>query len=129
MSKPKWHEAWREAFDDGFDDEAEPTKRAIAVRRGEDGSTEFVRAASGDEALKMIAEAEAAGLSVEQNETQVEALMAEQTGATDVPQEVYQLMSVVVDFAQELCQEWRHSRSENLSPTSSTEIEYGLEDL
>lgn len=139
MSKPKWHEAWQDAFEEGFDDEGEslthPAERkAIAVRRNEDGSTTVVKTATGAEAMKMIAEAEASGMAVESNADQVESLMAEQNGATDVPPEVYQLMSVVVSFAQELCAEWVSSQKESLleddeTPRLATEIEYTMDDI
>ena len=90
MSKPKWHEAWQDAFEEGYEGEGEPLthpkeKKAIAVRRNEDGTTTIVKTATGAAAAKMIAEAQAEGMSVESNADQVEALMAEQNGATDVP--------------------------------------------
>jgi type III secretion system FlhB-like substrate exporter len=139
MSKPKWHEAWQDAFEEGFEDEGEPLthpneKKAVSVRRNEDGTTTIVKTATGAEAVKMIAEAEASGLSVESNADQVESLMAEQNGATDVPPEVYHLMSVVIEFAQELCQEWESSKNDSLleddsAPQLATEIEYTMDDL
>jgi type III secretion system FlhB-like substrate exporter len=138
MSKPKWHDAWQEAFEDGFDEDAErlthpAEKKAVAIRRNEDGSTEVVRTASGAEAIKMIAEAEAQGLAIEQNSTQVEELMAEQNGATDVPPEIYALMSSVIDFARELTEEWKCRHDEDLlgqpKLVSATEIEYTMDDV
>lgn len=138
MSKPKWHEAWQDAFEDGFDeDEVTPVqhpleKKAIAVRRNKDGSTEIVKTASGAEALQMIAQAEAQGISVEKDSDRVESLMAEQNGATDVPPEIYQIMSVVIDFAQELCQEWKSSKNESLlepGPKLMSEMEYTMDDV
>jgi type III secretion system FlhB-like substrate exporter len=139
MSKPKWHEAWQDAFEEGHEGEGEPQthpgeKKAIAVRRNEDGTTTIVKTATGAEAAKMIAEAEASGMAVESNADQVESLMAEQNGATDVPPEVYHLMSVVIEFAQELCQEWDSSKNESLlendeAPQLATEIEYTMDDV
>lgn len=138
MSKPKWHDAWSEAFEEGFQDsQTEATqqpseKKAISVRRNPDGTTEIVKTAVGAEALKMIAEAQAQGLSIEKDATQVESMMAEQNGATDIPPEIYQLMSAVIDFAQELSAEWRSSQSDDVLDTevrSATEIEYTLEDV
>jgi len=134
MSKPKWHEAWQEAFEDGFDeDQAERLthpmeKKAVAVRRNEDGTTEVLKTASGAEAEKMIAEAQAHGVSVEKDADHVEELMQEQNGATDVPPEIYQIMSMVIDFAQELRVEWRNRNDEDLS-SSPTEIEYTMDDV
>jgi len=140
MSKPKWHEAWQDAFEQSFDeDDLEPVshplekKKAVAIRRHEDGSTEIVKTATGAEAVKMIVEAEDQGLSVEKNVGEVEGLMAEQNGATDVPPEIYQLMSVVIDFARELGQEWRGRHDEDLleetGPVSATEIDYTMDDV
>lgn len=139
MSKPKWHEAWQDAFDEGFE-EGEPVthpaeRKAIAVRKNADGTTTVVKTASGAEAEKMIADAQSRGMEVESNAEHVESLMAEQHGATDVPPEVYQLMSVVIEFAQELCQEWKSSRNESLleeegAPLQlATEIEYTMDDV
>ena len=139
MTRPAWHDAWQEAFEEGFDDsEGErlphpAEKKAVAIRRKEDGSTEIIGTAAGAEALKMIADAEARGLSVERSSDQVESLMAEQNGATDVPPEVYRLMSVVIDFAQELCQEYKSSQSESLledeRPRLVNEVEYTMDDV
>ena len=138
MTRPAWHDAWQEAFEEGFDEtETErlthpAEKKAVAVRRNEDGTTDIVRTASGADALKMIADAKARGLSVEQSADQVESLMTEQTGATDVPPEVYRLMSAVIDFAQELCQEYKSAQNESLlddGPKLVNEVEYTLDDL
>lgn len=136
MSKPKWHDAWQEAFEEGFEDgervQHPLEKKAVAIRRNEDGTTEVVKVAKGAEAAKLIAEAEAQGLSIETDSNQVESLMAEQNGATDVPPEVYQLMSAVIDFARELSSEWK-SRNEDLIDEApempSTEIEYTMDDV
>ncbi len=135
MSKPKWHEAWQDAFEDGFEEGERVThpmeKKAVAVRRRDDGTTEVVKVAKGAEALKMIAEAEANGLSVESDASRVEQIMADQNGATDVPPEIYQLMSTVIDFARELSVEWCHRYDDLLEPraAAATEIEYTMEDV
>ena len=133
MSKPKWHEAWQESFDvesaaENAQEETKPKqKKAIAIRRKKDGTTEILKTATGAEAEQMIAEAEAKGMSVERNASQVESLMTEQNGSTDVPPEIYQLMSAVIDFAQELSAEWRSRNDESLLEEElplATEIEY-----
>lgn len=139
MSKPKWQDAWQNAFEEGFDQNQGERiqhpleKKAVAVRHKADGSTEIVKTATGVEAMKMIAEAEAAGLSVSEDQNQVEDLMAEQNGATDVPPEVYQLMSAVIGFAQELNHEWQLRNEENLlepSPQSLTDaLEYTVDEI
>ena len=137
MTRPKWTEAWQDAFDEGFEEEptaqVDTEKRAVALRRNEDGTTEIVKVAKGAEALKLIAEAEAQGLSVETDRDQVEQLMAEQNGATDVPPEVYQLMSAVIDFARELSSEYATRHQELLDDEEGlslgTEIEYTMDDV
>lgn len=139
MSKPKWHEAWQDAFDEGFEEGEALThpaeRKAIAVRKNADGTTTVVKTASGAEAEQMIARAQAQGMEVESNAEHVESLMAEQNGATDVPPEIYHLMSAVIGFAQELCQEWRSSKSDSLLEDDESplrlagEIEYTMDDV
>lgn len=137
MTRPKWHDAWQDAFEDGFEDEdgeqgAPKPKKAVAIRRHADGSTEVVKVASGADAERMIAEAEAQGLEVQSDASEVEKMMADQHGATDVPPEIYRLMSTVIDFARELTVEWRHRYDDLLEPESpgtGTEIEYTMDDV
>lgn len=138
MSKPKWHEAWQDAFDEGYEEQSEAEgerkqKKAIAIRRNEDGSHEIVKVATGVEAERLIAEAESQGLTVEQDQGRVEQLMAEQTGATDVPPEVYSLMSAVIDFAQELNAEWESRYDDLLDQDedlgAAAEFEYTMDDV
>ena len=139
MSKPKWHEAWQESFDEGQEQgkakESKPkkkVKKAIAVRRKKDGTTEILKTVTGAEAEKMIADAHSKGMKVEQRASQVESLMKEQNGATDVPPEIYQIMSAVIDFAQELNAEWKGRNDESLLDDDlplPTEMEYTMNDV
>lgn len=137
MTRPKWQDAWQDAFENGFEEEdgeqgPSAQKKAVAIRRHADGSTEVVKVASGADADRMIAEAEAQGLEVESDASKVEKLMADQHGATDVPPEIYRLMSTVIDFARELTVEWRHRYDELLDGESAgtgTEIEYTMDDV
>lgn len=132
MSRPKWTDAWQEAFEDGLDgDEQAPgKKKAVAIATDEDGNTRVIRTATGVEAEKMIAEAQASGMEVRSNASEVEGLLEEQSGATDVPAQVYELMSAVIGFAQELDQEWKLQNSEELpAPSAATEFEFTVDDL
>lgn len=134
MSKPKWHEAWQEAFEEGMDEtEAaqKKEKKAVAVHTDAQGNTRVVKTATGAEAERMIAEARAEGVEVRTNAAEVEGLLVEQSGATDVPAAVYELMSAVIGFAQELDEEWRVQNSEELpAPQSaSTEFEFTIDDI
>lgn len=131
MSKPKWTEAWQEAFEEGVaEDGQRGQKKAVAITTDEDGNTRVIRTASGAEAEKMIAQAQAKGMEVRTSAAEVEGLLEEQSGATDVPAAVYELMSAVIGFAQELDQEWKLENSEELPPpTASTEFEFTIDDL
>lgn len=133
MSKPKWHDAWQENFEEGFAEDS-PEKMAVQVEAAPDGTTRIVKTAKGDEARKMIAQAKAAGLDVLEDAAGVEQLMQEETGATDVPPEIYALMSTVIDFAQDLDAEWKASLEDSDSIDDeeiglATEIEYTVDDI
>ena len=85
------------------------------------------------EAERLIAEAQSHGLTVEKDHDRVEQLMSEQTGATDVPPEVYQLMTAVIEFAQELNAEWESRYDDILSEDedlgAASEVEYTMDDV
>ena len=135
--KKNWVDNWQNSFDEGFYDsddgvpEEQGEKKAFMVRTDTQGQTKVVGMATGVDAERMIAEAKAGGVKVQQDAAQVERLMQEQSGATGVPTEVYQLMSTVIGFVQELSEEWRGRDVEDLGPPPglATEIEYGLEDV
>lgn len=141
MSAPKkkqhWVENWQNSFDDGFydSDDGAPEefteKKAFAVRTDAQGKTKVVGMATGADAERMISEAKAGGVKVQQNAAQVEQLMSEQSGATGVPTEVYQLMSTVIGFVQELSEEWKSRNVEDLGgvPIPATEIEFTMKDV
>ena len=129
-----WQENWQSAFEEGYYDNvdgAEDEKKALIVKTDAKGQTKVVGMATGAEAEKIIAEAQASGVEVRRDAAQVEHLMQEQSGATDVPAEVYELMSTIIGFAQELSQEWVSQRSESIGQPFklATEIEYTLEDV
>lgn len=132
--KGNWQETWAQSFEEGFYDnldgaEDEAERKALIVKRDAQGREKVVGVATGAEAERIIAEAQATGVEVRQNAAQVESLLQEQGAATDVPAEIYELMSVVIDFAQELSQEWTARASDSLprAGTVATEIEYSHE--
>ena len=142
MSTPKpsgepWHENWADAFEGGFYDNLDGAeeKKALLVETDAQGRTKVVGVATGAEAEKLIAEAQASGLEVRQDATRVEQL--EETSAsglesaTDVPPEIYDLMATVIHFAQEMTQEWvvRDGAQPVPRPSISGEIEFSHEDV
>ncbi len=132
--KENWEESWANAFEEGFYDNldgAEDEKKALIVETDAQGRQRVVGVATGAEAEKMIAEAQASGVEVHQNATQVEQLLEEQSGATDVPPEVYELLSTLIEFAHDLGQEWESRGNEMLPRAASvrTEVEYGHDDV
>jgi type III secretion system FlhB-like substrate exporter len=134
-AKANWEESWANAFEEGFYDNVDGAedaeKKALLVETDAQGRSKVVRVAHGAEAERIIAEAQASGVEVRQNAAQVEnLLLEEQVGATDVPPEVYDLMSTIMEFAQELSQEWSGRSSETLPRAGRlTEIEYSHEDI
>ena len=77
-------------------------KRAVSVRYGPDGEVEILGIAEGAEAEAMIAKARAQGLGVRQDAEQVNELFRSGQPSSRVPPEVYELMSLMVQFAQEV---------------------------
>lgn len=130
--KAGWEENWANAFEEGFYDNldgAEEEKTALLVETDARGRTKVVGVAHGEEAERIIADAQASGLEVRQNAEQLEHLLEEQSGATDVPAEIYNLIETLMGFAQELSQEWNHRGSDLLPRPGrvATEIEYSHE--
>lgn len=145
MSTPEkdptpWHENWAEAFGGGFYDNLDGAeeKKALLVETDAQGRTKVVGVATGAEAEELIASAHARGLEVRQDASQVEELSEAGSGsesalasATDVPPEIYDLMSTVIEFAKELTQEWvaRDGHQPIPRPSATTEIEFSHDDL
>ena len=109
MSTPEkdptpWHENWAEAFGGGFYDNLDGAeeKKALLVETDAKGRTKVVGVATGAEAEELIASAQARGMEVRQDASQVEELSeagSAPASATDVPPEIYDLMSTVIEFA------------------------------
>lgn len=132
--KANWEENWANAFEEGFYDNldgAEDEKKALIVETDAQGRTKVVGVATGAEAEKIIAEAQASGVEVRQNAAQVEQMLDEQEGATDVPPEVYELLSSLIEFAHDLGQEWSSRGQETLPRAAAlrTEVEYGHDEV
>jgi type III secretion system FlhB-like substrate exporter len=106
MFKP---EDWEQVLDSGS---GAGGKRAVALREGPDGEMEIVGIAEGPEAERMIAQALARGVGVKQDKEQVDELFRSGQAPSRVPPEVYELMSVIVQFAQELNDQWGGPRGE-----------------
>ena len=104
MSKPKWTEAVEAA--------RQEEKMAVALQTDSQGRTRVVAAGRGAEADKIIAQAEAHGVQVQQDAEQVESLISAEDQEEGVPEEVYELMSEVINFALELNEQWLAEHSE-----------------
>lgn len=99
MSRPEW----QEVLDSG---PGAGGKRAVAVRYGPDGEVEIVGIAEGADAEAMIARAQEGGIEVREDKEQVDDLFRSGQSPSRVPPEVYELMSVIVQFAQEINDAW-----------------------
>jgi len=86
-------------------------KRAVSVRYGADGEVEVLEVAEGPEAEAMIARAQEQGLEVRQDADEVDDLFRSHQPSSRVPPEVYELMSLMVEFAQEVNEAWGASES------------------
>lgn len=94
---------WDEVLDSG---PGAGGKRAVAVRYGPNGEVEIVGVAEGADADVLIAQAQAGGVEVRQDKEQVDELFRSGQSPSRVPPEVYELMSIVVQFAQEMNDAW-----------------------
>lgn len=108
MSKPSWHDAM----------EPPKKKKAVALKVGKDGVARVVRTAEGAAAEKLIAKAAASGTEVRQDAQQVESLLKQNAEKVEqalqkahpenngMPPEIYELMVTIMNFAQELNEQW-----------------------
>lgn len=97
MSRPD------EVLDSGL---SQGEKKAVSVRYGPDGEIEILKIAEGQEAEAMIARAQADGIDVRLDKEKVDNLFQSRQASSRVPPEVYELMSIMVQFAQELDETW-----------------------
>ncbi|MCA9793525.1 MAG: EscU/YscU/HrcU family type III secretion system export apparatus switch protein [Candidatus Eremiobacteraeota bacterium] len=105
MSRPKWTETV---------EPQDQEKVAVAYKQMPDGSTRVVAAGTGVEAEKIIAQAQASGVQVRRNEDEVEQLLrSENEQGSNVPPEIYELMAVVINFAQEVNEQWLRENYED----------------
>jgi type III secretion system FlhB-like substrate exporter len=79
-------------------------KKAVILR-----DNQVVGVLEGQQAEKAIAEAEAAGIEVRQDAEEVKKLINPSAGNSRVPEELYLLMSTIIEFAQELDQQWEQN--------------------
>lgn len=106
MFKPSWQEAR---------DNQEREKKAIAYEVGPDGRNRVVGVATGAAAEEMIARAQESGVEVRRNAEQVEELLRAEGEEHSIPPEIYELMSMVINFAQELNEQWLQREFVNLA--------------
>lgn len=99
MFKPSWQEAM---------ERGERERKAVAYETGPDGRTRVKAIGTGAAADEIIARAQESGVEVRRNAEQVEELLrAEADGETpSIPPEIYELMATVINFAQELNEQW-----------------------
>lgn len=135
-AKTPWHENWAEAFEGGFYDNLDGTqeKKALLVETDAHGNSRVVGVATGADAQQLIASAEASGMEVLQDAAVVEEFAdsgPEPSSAAEVPPEIYELMSTVIEFAKELTEEWvvRDGHQPIPRPKVNTELEFSHEDL
>ena len=93
MSKPSWQEAL-------------PPRKAVVVETTADGQTRVVATKEGAEAEELIAKARSAGVEVRKDAQEVDQLLARESGDSNIPPEIYELMSTIITFAQELNDQW-----------------------
>ena len=79
----------------------EDVKKAVILR-----DNQVVGVLEGAQAEEAIAQAEAAGLEVRQDAEEVKKLINPTAGNSRVPEELYLLMSTIIEFAQELDEQW-----------------------
>ena len=99
MSKPNWLDALE------GEKEKEP-KRAVILCTDASGQSHVVGVAEGAEAEAVIARAQETGVEVRRNAPQLDELLQPASAESNVPPEIYELMSTIISFAQELNEQW-----------------------
>lgn len=77
-------------------------KWAVAMRMGADGRPKVVAAGQGAEAEAIVARAQAAGVDVRRDAEMVNELLQAETEGAKIDSRIYELMTTIVNFAQEL---------------------------
>ena len=76
-------------------------KRAVVLK-----DDKVVQVLEGEQAKRVLEQAQAAGIEVRQDAEEVKKLINPADGNSRVPEEIYLLMSTIIEFAQELDQQW-----------------------
>ncbi len=97
MFKPSWQEAM---------DRGERERKAVAYEIGPDGKRRVKAIGTGAAADEIIARAQESGVEVRRNAEQVEELLRQEGEDHSIPPEIYELMATVINFAQELNEQW-----------------------
>lgn len=97
MSKPKWTDIAQEG---------DEPRMAVAYQRDSEGRLRVVAAGQGSAAEQIIEQAEQAGVPIGRDPERVRRLLQAEGEGSRIPPEVYELMSTVVTFAQELNETW-----------------------
>lgn len=128
-----WEESWAQSFEEGFYDNLDGAeeKQALLVEVDAQGNSKVVGVAKGAEAEKLIDEAKQNEIAVYQDAAGVESLLQGVERSTDVPGEVYELISAMIGFAQDLDSEWCAQKlpAAVASLPGSLEVEFGHEDI
>lgn len=90
MSKPSWQDALK----------------AVVVETTADGRSRVVASKEGAEAEELIAKARSSGVEVRKDAKEVDQLLRRESGDSNIPPEIYELMSTIITFAQELNDQW-----------------------
>ncbi len=81
-------------------------KWAVAMRMGADGRPKVVAAGQGAEAEAIIAKAQQSGVEVRKDAEMVDELLQAETEGARIDSRIYELMTTIVNFAQELNDAW-----------------------
>lgn len=81
-------------------------KWAVAMRMGADGRPKVVAAGQGAAAEEIVAKAQASGVEVRQDAEMVNELLQAETEGAHIDSRIYELMTSIVNFAQELNDAW-----------------------
>ena len=81
---------------------AEGTRKAVMLRYNDDGEAEVIGVAEGAAAEAMLREARERGVEIRQDADTVNEVLKSGQSTSRVSPEAYELMAMIVDFAQEI---------------------------